>query len=89
MNNILASSGLNYMRISTRSIHGTNIFAFYQPKIAECRKKKKKKKNSFGGVTLFIKLQVTKNFTLPQVFLPELCHFKFLGWVLYVERNVS
>ena len=52
-------------------------------------KKKKKKKNSFGGVTLFIKLQVTKNFTLPQVFLPELCHFKFLGWVLYVERNVS
>ena len=54
MNNILASSGLNYMRISTRSIHGTNIFAFYQPKIAECwKKKKKKKKNSFGGVTLY------------------------------------
>ena len=54
MNNILASSGLNYMRISTRSIHGTNVFAFYQPKIAECWKKKKKK-NSFGGVTLFYK----------------------------------
>ena len=43
MNNILASSGLNYMRISTRSIHGTNIFAFYQPKKAKCKKKKKKK----------------------------------------------
>ena len=53
MNNILASSGLNYMRISTRSIHGTNIFAFYQPKIADFLKKKKKKKQFWRSDTFY------------------------------------